>query len=337
MGMVAAICTQCGAAIKVDESKEAGICPHCGTAFITEKVVNNYVVNNTVNNVIENANIGTAIFKSGKGVDDYFRRYIAFIEQKKICSRNKIGDSEDDYGFRYCDTDCAVGIVQKMEKLFPDKNLTALCRAYLLIAYHEYSEYDFDDFGDNDSYDNYDKALSDYEAQPDEYYVDKVIGYYKNTDAELLIKLCEEKKDKSVWDSIEFFNKSKVNGGIHLKIDEFEWVEHQYIYLGDIDKISKNIKKIYAKLTDAEKTQYSEFIKMIDEKREQFEKVYAHFKAAQTRAVRVNEKIYTALCSLRDEKIKNRKKGANKKKIIRLLLAGGIIIAVAVIIILCVK
>ena len=46
MGMVAAICTQCGAAIEVDESKEAGICSHCGTAFITEKVINNYHIHN---------------------------------------------------------------------------------------------------------------------------------------------------------------------------------------------------------------------------------------------------------------------------------------------------
>ena len=37
MSLVAAICTQCGAQIEVDDSKEAGICKHCGTAFITEK------------------------------------------------------------------------------------------------------------------------------------------------------------------------------------------------------------------------------------------------------------------------------------------------------------
>lgn len=46
MGLIAAKCTNCGAKIEVDESKEAGICPHCGTAFITEKVINNYNVTN---------------------------------------------------------------------------------------------------------------------------------------------------------------------------------------------------------------------------------------------------------------------------------------------------
>ena len=46
MGLIAAKCTNCGAKIEVDESKETGICPYCGTAFITEKVINNYNVTN---------------------------------------------------------------------------------------------------------------------------------------------------------------------------------------------------------------------------------------------------------------------------------------------------
>ena len=42
MGLVAAKCTQCGANIEVDNTKEAGICHSCGTAFITQKAINNY-------------------------------------------------------------------------------------------------------------------------------------------------------------------------------------------------------------------------------------------------------------------------------------------------------
>lgn len=45
MGLVAAKCTQCGANIEIDDSKEAGICKYCGTAFITEKAINNYKIN----------------------------------------------------------------------------------------------------------------------------------------------------------------------------------------------------------------------------------------------------------------------------------------------------
>ena len=40
--MVPAICTQCGGKIEVDNSKDAAICPYCGTAFVVEKAINKY-------------------------------------------------------------------------------------------------------------------------------------------------------------------------------------------------------------------------------------------------------------------------------------------------------
>ena len=53
MALKPAICTQCGAQIEVDDSHESGICSQCGTAFVTEKVIQQ-----NVNNVsIENATI----------------------------------------------------------------------------------------------------------------------------------------------------------------------------------------------------------------------------------------------------------------------------------------
>lgn len=55
MALVPAICTQCGAQIEVDNTLEAGVCKHCGTAFVTEKVINNYSMH--VTNNIANANI----------------------------------------------------------------------------------------------------------------------------------------------------------------------------------------------------------------------------------------------------------------------------------------
>ena len=42
MALVPAICTQCGAQIEVDNTQEACVCKHCGTAFVTEKAINNY-------------------------------------------------------------------------------------------------------------------------------------------------------------------------------------------------------------------------------------------------------------------------------------------------------
>lgn len=57
MGFVAAKCTQCGANIEVDDTKEAGICKYCGTAFVTEKAINNYNTYITTNNNFAGANI----------------------------------------------------------------------------------------------------------------------------------------------------------------------------------------------------------------------------------------------------------------------------------------
>lgn len=54
MSLVAAKCTQCGANIEVDDTKEAGICKYCGTAFITEKAINNFNITNHISNLTVN-------------------------------------------------------------------------------------------------------------------------------------------------------------------------------------------------------------------------------------------------------------------------------------------
>lgn len=49
MPFVPARCTECGAILQVDQSKDAAICQHCGAAFIVEKAINNYTVHNHIN------------------------------------------------------------------------------------------------------------------------------------------------------------------------------------------------------------------------------------------------------------------------------------------------
>ena len=53
MPLVPAVCTQCGAQIEVDDTHEAGVCKHCGTAFVTEKAICNY---NNIYNITNNIN-----------------------------------------------------------------------------------------------------------------------------------------------------------------------------------------------------------------------------------------------------------------------------------------
>ncbi len=55
MGFIPAKCTQCGANITVDDTQDAGVCEYCGTAFVTEKAINNY--NTYITNNYDGANI----------------------------------------------------------------------------------------------------------------------------------------------------------------------------------------------------------------------------------------------------------------------------------------
>lgn len=52
MPLISAKCTNCGANLEVDNTKDAAVCPYCNTAYVVEKAVNYY---NTTNNI--NANV----------------------------------------------------------------------------------------------------------------------------------------------------------------------------------------------------------------------------------------------------------------------------------------
>lgn len=58
MALVPAKCTNCGAALQVDNAKDAAICQHCGSAFIVEKAINHYHVHNTI--TADTVNVYTA-------------------------------------------------------------------------------------------------------------------------------------------------------------------------------------------------------------------------------------------------------------------------------------
>lgn len=57
MALVEAKCTNCGAKLEVDNTKEAAICPSCNSPFIVEKAINNITNNITNENNISNSNV----------------------------------------------------------------------------------------------------------------------------------------------------------------------------------------------------------------------------------------------------------------------------------------
>jgi len=84
MALVPARCTQCAGQIEVDNTRDAGICTHCGTAFITEKVVNNFVTNiNNTQNISNTQNIVKHIYGREKTeAQEYIANGETFLQLK---------------------------------------------------------------------------------------------------------------------------------------------------------------------------------------------------------------------------------------------------------------
>ena len=69
MPIVLAKCTNCGATLKVDSSKDAAICPFCESAYIVEKAINNYNVTNNISANVVNVyggNYADFVITAGK-------------------------------------------------------------------------------------------------------------------------------------------------------------------------------------------------------------------------------------------------------------------------------
>ena len=68
MPLVAAKCTSCGASLQVDITKEAAVCPYCGTAYIVEKAINYYNTTNQIHADVVNIYGGASDFVIRAGV-----------------------------------------------------------------------------------------------------------------------------------------------------------------------------------------------------------------------------------------------------------------------------
>lgn len=85
MALIPALCPQCGGTLEVDSSQEAAVCKFCGTPFITEKAVNNYVTKNIstiTNNTVNHINGGEVhIHQDGNDEKTYYERVRALLDR----------------------------------------------------------------------------------------------------------------------------------------------------------------------------------------------------------------------------------------------------------------
>lgn len=72
MPLIAAKCTNCGAKLEVDNTKDAAVCPSCNTPFVVEKAINYYNSTNNINAEVVNVYGGNSpdfVIRAGELVE----------------------------------------------------------------------------------------------------------------------------------------------------------------------------------------------------------------------------------------------------------------------------
>lgn len=262
MALVPAKCTQCGGQIEVDDTKEAGICKHCGTAFITEKAINNYTtVHNITNNITKIIN--------GKESDDgdiHFNRGLTNLKIKKYDAARKNFDK-------------AIRANPEIGKYY----------LYWCIAQSRNFEYYGSFFDEND--DEYDEELKEYshnfkpffELAPEqerkqlsqEYGLD--LSTWDTAKYSLFEKYLKESDNLNAIDYVEVVNmfsadelnslKQKINNWVNRIIKKLKTEPYKYSSTKLFDIIKYNIdKNIYPLSEQIKKYQIEQGVEIIDSK-----------------------------------------------------------------------
>lgn len=82
MPLIPAQCTNCGAELEVDSSKDAAICPYCNSAYVVEKAINNYNVTNNIENSVVNIYSNSAQVKSDFEIEGHTLK--AYIGESEV-------------------------------------------------------------------------------------------------------------------------------------------------------------------------------------------------------------------------------------------------------------
>ena len=101
MALVAAICSQCGAKIDVDESSKTGICPFCGMKYIIEQVINKYYkVFNVTNNI---ANATFSLHETEEELSEHYHAHLKLLNietEKDLQYLNNFQSKKDREGIK---------------------------------------------------------------------------------------------------------------------------------------------------------------------------------------------------------------------------------------------
>lgn len=77
MSLVAAKCTNCGGELQVEASREAAVCEYCGAAFIVEKAINNYNINQ-----VSHLHADVVQVMDSEGADNLYKSAVTYLNMR---------------------------------------------------------------------------------------------------------------------------------------------------------------------------------------------------------------------------------------------------------------
>ena len=139
MPLLNATCPNCGAVLEVDSSKEAAICQYCGSAYVVEKAINNYKIENhntissEVVNIYNSSSETTDFVIKGRILEKYIgaEETITIPDSVEIVGERAFEDNERlkevllpesvveirEAAFAYCTSLKSITIPQKVKRI----------------------------------------------------------------------------------------------------------------------------------------------------------------------------------------------------------------------------
>ena len=116
--LVPAMCTQCGATVKVDSSNDAAICECCGMPFVIDKAINNY--NYHVKNIenVDNLNVKGSVINMGPGAENLAKRGHIFLKEGNLFKAQEYFDRALDID---CENKLANEGMKEIEQIYEDR------------------------------------------------------------------------------------------------------------------------------------------------------------------------------------------------------------------------
>ena len=171
MALVAAVCSQCGGKIQVDDSKESGVCPNCGTKFVTEKIIHQNITNNNFSGANVTVKMGPELenilklarrAKENDNAGDAIKYYSQIVESQPdngealfykayyTAASCKLGEISSAANLLWKETEPTIALLSQQVdvKEFNDVivHFSTLCETFMANAGDNYAEYiDLDD------------------------------------------------------------------------------------------------------------------------------------------------------------------------------------------------